>query len=489
MKKNRMGILILIIIFIVLSISSISNAQDECVSVFVNGTKLSNKECSPVIHNDRTLIPVRMVFDFLDASVNWQGDEKIVEIDLDDTEVVMKIGENLVYVNNEKLLLDVPPMIINNRTMVPLRFISESFGAEVIWNSKYKSVYIFYEEKSEVKLDLNSVNIQDENVQTKDYNIIKSKSAEISGNEQEKLEKIIDSNVSILTYDGYDIENSNYKGLGSGVIISEGIIATNYHVVDEGKKFAISYSDNEKAVYHTSTVIFKDEETDIALILSPSTNRTPAQIGNSDELVEGEKLTVVGNPLGEVNTISLGSFLKMQDIGDNMYINIDNPVFQGNSGGGLYNEANELIGIVCAKGKDNNNSAYAVPINEVKELLANMKNNNVCANMNIKIFNEIHSFLYNGYEFRLEFNYEYESKEDNYEIKIIVDNNKKDGSKFDELMSEEGFCEAVVKHLEGILDLVEPDRYKTYEITLVSGEKQMNFKIVEGGLVEVSNTF
>ena len=488
MKNNRMGILIFIILVIVLSIYPISSAQNESVSIFVNGTKLTSAECSPVIYNDRTLIPVRMVFDFLDAEVNWSGEQKIVEINLGNTEVMMKIGENLVCVNNEKLFLDVAPMIIKDRTMVPLRFISESFGAEVIWNSKYKSVYIFYEEISEVKLDLDSVNVE-EHIQTKDYNIIKSDSVEVAENEKERLEKIINSNVSILTYDGYDIENSDYKGLGSGVILSEGIIATNYHVVDEGEKFAISYSDNEKAVYHTSTVIFKDKETDIALILSPSTDKTPALIGNSNELLQGERLTVVGNPLGEVNTISLGSFIKMQDIGDNTYINMDNPVFHGNSGGGLYNEKNELIGIVCAKGKDENNDAYAIPINEVKKLLANMKNNKVCANMNIKIFNEVNNFKYNGYEFWLGFSYEYESEQDIYEILIIVDESRKDGSKFDGLMRDKGFCEAIVKHLEGILDLIEIERYKTYEITLVSGDKQINFKIVEEELIEALNTF
>jgi len=78
------------------------------------------------------------------AEVTYNDATKQVLIAKDDTEILLTIGSQEAYVNGEKIMLDVPAMIIEGRTMVPLRFISESMNATVEWDGEAQIVYIFY---------------------------------------------------------------------------------------------------------------------------------------------------------------------------------------------------------------------------------------------------------------------------------------------------------------------------------------------------------
>lgn len=109
------------------------------VKVFLDGKELIFEE-KPVIVNNRTLVPLRGVFEALDIDVIW--DEKLKRITgvKQDMTVVLNIGQTEGYLNGYKIMMDVPAQIINNRTFVPLRFISECTGADVVWNAHNSSV-------------------------------------------------------------------------------------------------------------------------------------------------------------------------------------------------------------------------------------------------------------------------------------------------------------------------------------------------------------
>ncbi len=94
------------------------------------------------IVDGRTLVPLRAIFEALGASVEWKQDTKTVISVLDKTEIKLTIGEKVLYKNGEKVELDVPALIMNNRTLVPARAVAESFGAEVKWDSKTRTVLI-----------------------------------------------------------------------------------------------------------------------------------------------------------------------------------------------------------------------------------------------------------------------------------------------------------------------------------------------------------
>jgi WD40 repeat protein len=108
-----------------------------------NGTILE-MDVSPVIQNGRLLIPFRPIAEAMGAEVSWDQTTQTVGISLMGTNVRLSIGSSEAYVNDQKKQLDVPAKIINGRTMVPLRFISESLGAEVSWDALNKIASISF---------------------------------------------------------------------------------------------------------------------------------------------------------------------------------------------------------------------------------------------------------------------------------------------------------------------------------------------------------
>lgn len=97
----------------------------------------------PIIENDRVLVPMRAIFEALGATVDWDGNTKTVTAKKDDIEISMQIGNDILYKNSEKIALDVPAKIVDNRTIVPIRAVSEGLGARVEWNETARAVYIY----------------------------------------------------------------------------------------------------------------------------------------------------------------------------------------------------------------------------------------------------------------------------------------------------------------------------------------------------------
>lgn len=115
--------------------------SESHVSIEINGKKVTDDQ-PPVIEEGRTLVPIRHVVEALGAKVNWQSASKTVDISLNDMSVNLYIGSTETLVNGKPIIIDVPAKIINGRTMVPIRFVAETFGAEVVWNEETKTVYV-----------------------------------------------------------------------------------------------------------------------------------------------------------------------------------------------------------------------------------------------------------------------------------------------------------------------------------------------------------
>ena len=106
-----------------------------------NESKLN--DVAPVIRNDRTMLPARFVAENLGATVEWdETGNGIVTITKDDVKIVIYIGEENAVVNGETVKLDSPAFIENDRTYTPIRFISENLGATVDWDEETKEVII-----------------------------------------------------------------------------------------------------------------------------------------------------------------------------------------------------------------------------------------------------------------------------------------------------------------------------------------------------------
>ena len=88
----------------------------------------------PIIRDDRTLLPIRAAAEAMGASVAWEEETQTTVLAKDNTVILLTIGSNIAYLNEEKQTLDIQPIILNDRTMLPVRFIAESFGYDVEWN-------------------------------------------------------------------------------------------------------------------------------------------------------------------------------------------------------------------------------------------------------------------------------------------------------------------------------------------------------------------
>ncbi len=111
------------------------------ISVKINGM-VQIYDQPPVIRHDRTLVPLRGIFEALGASVIWDSNSQTITAIKDDTLIKMKIGNSTALKNGSEIFLDVPAELINDRTMVPVRFISEALGAKVDWDGVTNTVLI-----------------------------------------------------------------------------------------------------------------------------------------------------------------------------------------------------------------------------------------------------------------------------------------------------------------------------------------------------------
>ena len=138
-KQNRILIALLLLMCMVLS--AIPSYAQETINVQVNNNAI-NFDQQPIVENGRTLVPLRAIFESLGAEVDWDSKTQTIVGTKGDTTVTLVVGNTTATVNDNVVELDVPPKIINDRALVPARFIAESLNCFVGWQEKTKTVYI-----------------------------------------------------------------------------------------------------------------------------------------------------------------------------------------------------------------------------------------------------------------------------------------------------------------------------------------------------------
>lgn len=120
------------------------NSVNSGIHVLYNGTRISFHAYgqNPELLESRTLVPLRSIFEAMGAGVEWDGATSTAIAKRDGIEVKIQIGANEMYKNGNTIPVDVPAMLLNDRTMVPVRVIAEAFGADVQWNGNGRTVII-----------------------------------------------------------------------------------------------------------------------------------------------------------------------------------------------------------------------------------------------------------------------------------------------------------------------------------------------------------
>lgn len=121
--------------------ASSSSAASDNISVIINNKEVVF-DVPPQIINERTMVPVRAIFETLGASVDWNADNQTITSKKNDTTVVLKINSHTMYINGNPVSLDTPACIIDERTLVPVRAVSEAFNTSVNWDGDTRTVII-----------------------------------------------------------------------------------------------------------------------------------------------------------------------------------------------------------------------------------------------------------------------------------------------------------------------------------------------------------
>lgn len=162
--------------------------------------------------------------------------------------------------------------------------------------------------------------------------------------------------------------------LGSGFIISkDGKIVTNLHVIRDMKTVQVQLADGR--VFESLAVLGVDEGRDLAIIKIAGSNFNVLPLGNSDSLAVGERVVVVGSPLGLDATVTAGILSAIRDTRDGYkLLQTDAAVNHGNSGGPLVNDTGLVIGVVSSIVRSDSAQGlnFAIPINYVNDLLTNL---------------------------------------------------------------------------------------------------------------------
>jgi serine protease Do len=166
------------------------------------------------------------------------------------------------------------------------------------------------------------------------------------------------------------------RGTGTGFLIdAEGHVLTNHHVIEGAERLTVKTSTGRTL---RATVVGSDPDTDIALIKLDGDGPFPfAPLGDSTRLRVGEWVCAIGNPLAYEHTVTVGvvSFIgrKLFDPTLDNYIQTDAAISFGNSGGPLINARGQVIGINSAISRQATNIGFAVPINQARAVLPQLK--------------------------------------------------------------------------------------------------------------------
>lgn len=130
------------LVLVVLTVWAPSQARAEQeVKVLFNGEPVLF-EVPPLIRDGRTFVPVRFVLERIEAGVSWDGDKRQVRIELGPKVVLLTIDSPVVSIDGMTREIDVAPLLYQGRTMVPLRFIAEAFGFTVGWDPEIWTVLL-----------------------------------------------------------------------------------------------------------------------------------------------------------------------------------------------------------------------------------------------------------------------------------------------------------------------------------------------------------
>ncbi len=210
-------------VFVVALAAALLSPVVQATSLIINEQPITS--VTPITRDGATLVPARIVSDSLGATLFWDGDEESLTINKEETTIKLKIGSLQANIDGKYIALPTPPMIYNETTMIPLRFVSEAFGVPCEFDETTNTVFI------------NS---------TQTHSTIEKSVQNVIDLDNAKLQ------VCYLT--GIDFWKLEYEGIaeGDGHILGDPI--ENYYVYSGGKNLVYMHMVDGRA-YDVSDVV------------------------------------------------------------------------------------------------------------------------------------------------------------------------------------------------------------------------------------------
>ena len=163
-------------------------------------------------------------------------------------------------------------------------------------------------------------------------------------------------------------ERGQAVSLGSGFFVKEGVVASNFHVVE---KAARGYAKlvGQKTKFNISGVVGLDAAHDLVLLAVDDAKAPNLKLGDSGKVAVGDEIFAVGNPQGLEGTFSQGIVSSIRQFETNSLLQITAPISPGSSGGPVVDSQGQVVGVAVATFKGGQNLNFAIPVKYVDELL------------------------------------------------------------------------------------------------------------------------
>jgi serine protease Do len=328
MKKIGSVLICLILIFA----SMPATFAETPIKILIDG-KLQTYDQSPIQESGSVMVPMRGIFESLGATLEWDTKTQTVSAYKGNTIIVITIGNNSAYINGSPVKLAIKAQSINGRTLVPLRFVSEALGGEVIWDGTNRTVLISTKKMPAVNPNLTT----------------------------KEIVKLNDSKIFTI----YTSNDKGPLGLGSGFAIADGLILTNFHVIAGANKATVKTVDGKS--FEVEGVVLYDEKSDLAIIKTQEKiGIEPVTLGMDAEVEKGDHVVAIGSPKGLSNTVSEGIVSNVLEEDGIAKIQISVPITHGSSGGALFNEQGKVIGVTTSGLDTNADLNFAVSIRNIE---------------------------------------------------------------------------------------------------------------------------
>lgn len=236
------------------------------VNLVLNGEKFvpTEGQMPPIIIDSRTLVPVREVFEKLGGKVDWNADERKVTVTFDETNIILWLDKKEALVNGKGTTIDVPAKLINSKTMVPVRFISENGNLKVDWDEATTTVSI--SKKNDLVLSkINNVSytkIKDVDCIVIDIdNTTSFNTFELKQEDDKTYRIIVDINNSVFDFNYHNIEIGNDSGI---LQIRFGVQENNVNRividVENESNYSVVKSNDEKQIIIAMSSNFEYED-------------------------------------------------------------------------------------------------------------------------------------------------------------------------------------------------------------------------------------